>query len=169
MRIRKQRRPPGRALFRSKGPEWSRPASDPATKSPQRQKEEINDLKSVQRPDSTTESPQGQKEEINTTMSWEYRGKQGPYYTRSRSINGRIVREYIGAGLSGRLAAAEDEERRKQREDRRRTIHATIDRIDQLESSSKALEGLCKSAVETELYRRGFHLWHRGWRRRRYG
>ena len=114
-------------------------------------------------------TPSTETEEIDATMSWEYRGKQGPYYTRSRSINGRIVREYIGAGLSGRLAAAEDEERRKQREDRRRTIHATIDRIDQLESSSKALEGLCKSAVETELYRRGFHLWHRGWRRRRYG
>ena len=113
MRVREQWRPPGGSLFRPERPEWSRPASDPATKSPQRQKEEINDLKSVQPPDSTTESPQGQKEEINTTMSWEYRGKQGPYYTRTRSINGRIVREYIGAGLSGRLAAAEDEERRR--------------------------------------------------------
>mgnify|MGYP001195279299 CR=1 FL=1 len=39
-------------------------------------------------------------------MSWEYRGKQGPYYTRTRKVNGRTVREYIGAGLPGRLAAA---------------------------------------------------------------
>ena len=113
--------------------------------------------------------PRGRKAERNTTMSWEYRGKQGPYYTRSRSINGRVVREYIGAGQAGRRAAAEDEERRKKREDHRKAIRATIEEIDQLESSSKALEGLCKSAVELELYQRGFHLWHRGWRRRRNG
>ena len=102
-------------------------------------------------------------------MSWEYRGKQGPYSTRSRSINGRVVREYIGAGQAGRRAAAEDEERRKKREDHRRAICETIEEINQLESSSKALEGLCKSAVELELYRHGFYLWHRGWRRRRNG
>ena len=102
-------------------------------------------------------------------MSWEYRGKQGPYYTRSRSINGRVVREYIGVGQAGRRAAAEDEERRKKREDHRRAICETIEEINQLESSSKALEGLCKSAVELELYRHGFYLWHRGWRRRRNG
>ncbi len=102
-------------------------------------------------------------------MSWEYRGKQGPYYTRTHKVNGRTIREYIGAGLPGRLAAAEDEARRAVHAERIQQANATSEHIDALEASSKALDGLCRAAVETELYQRGFHLWHRQWRRRRRG
>ena len=102
-------------------------------------------------------------------MSWEYRGKQGPYYTRTRKVNGRTVREYIGGGLPGRLAAAEDEARRAVQAERIQQANTTSEHIDALEASSKALDGLCRAAVETELYQRGFHQWHRQWRRRRRG
>ena len=42
-------------------------------------------------------------------MSWE---SQGRYYTRTRRRNGRVVRIYIGGGIRGEEAAAEDVRRR---------------------------------------------------------
>jgi len=51
-------------------------------------------------------------------VGWEAR-KKGTrrYYTRSRREDGRVVREYIGGGVLGRLAAQLDEIERRQREE----------------------------------------------------
>ena len=48
-------------------------------------------------------------------MSWEARGNKR-YYTRSRRINGRVVREYIGAGLLAEAAATLDSAARAERQ-----------------------------------------------------
>jgi len=44
-------------------------------------------------------------------MPWEKRRGRGAYYTRSRRRDGRRIREYLGAGHNGMVAAAEDAQR----------------------------------------------------------
>ena len=50
-------------------------------------------------------------------MVWETRKRGTSYYTRSRWLNGRVVREYIGTGALGEIAASEDELGRLQKEE----------------------------------------------------
>jgi hypothetical protein len=45
-------------------------------------------------------------------MGWERRGRGSWYYTRSKKVRGRVVREYVGGGLLGQSAALSDAKRR---------------------------------------------------------
>jgi hypothetical protein len=48
-------------------------------------------------------------------VGWEQRRGSGAYYTRSRKVAGRVVREYVGTGPAAELAAAIDELARHER------------------------------------------------------
>ena len=48
-------------------------------------------------------------------MGWD----RGRYYTRSRKVNGRVVREYVGAGRVAELVAQLDALEKQQREAQR--------------------------------------------------
>jgi hypothetical protein len=46
---------------------------------------------------------------------WERRERGGLYYTRSKKVNGKVIREYVGGGLLGQLAARIDSDKRRRR------------------------------------------------------
>ncbi len=103
-------------------------------------------------------------------MGWETRQGQGRYYTRSRKVDGRIIREYVGTGLVAELAAQEDAEARAQRLAERQRLQQETARwastATPLMELSRLLDGLTAAA----LIAAGFHQHHRGaWRKRRHG
>ncbi len=101
-------------------------------------------------------------------MAWETRQRGGRYYTRSKKVHGRVIREYVGTGLVGELAAAADERERAERQAQQAAWRAECERI---ESAIAPLEEFC-DVVETlaraSLLLAGYHRHHRGeWRRKR--
>lgn len=99
-------------------------------------------------------------------MSWETRKRGSTYYTRSRRVNGRVVREYIGGGIDGALVAQLDAIERNRRENDAylwRTERSRLEAID------KALAVYCQhvnAEVCQALIAAGYHQHKRGeWRR----
>jgi len=100
-------------------------------------------------------------------MAWETRGGRGHYYTRSRREAGRVVREYVGAGPVGELAAALDRRDRDERTDRRRDEIPDREAVAALDAPMAALHADVNTLVRGALLAAGFHR-HKGeWRRRR--
>lgn len=104
------------------------------------------------------------------TMAWERRKGRGAYYTRSRKVGGRVVREYIGTGAVAALAAELDRMERERRRQREREWRETRRRLEALEAEMRALEVNSDRVVRAELAVAGYHQHARGeWRRRREG
>jgi hypothetical protein len=100
------------------------------------------------------------------TMGWETRGK-GRYYTRSRKVGGRVVREYVGAGAVGELAAALDALRRRRRQAARAERLAERRRWGDAELAAEGLAHNVALLLNAALLAAGFHQHDRTWRRRR--
>lgn len=103
-------------------------------------------------------------------MSWE---KDRRYYTRSRRANGRIVREYVGGGAVGEIAAARDLEARRERaeeaEERRRD-RERLREMEALDSDVEAFYEAVEVLAQAALVAAGYHRHDRGeWRKRREG
>lgn len=100
-------------------------------------------------------------------MGWESRDGVGRYYTRSRRICGRVVREYVGCGALAQAVAHLDATRRA--ENRLAKERDQAQRQAELDLHT-SLRGLCSkvSALMADaLSEAGYHE-HRGqWRRRR--
>lgn len=99
---------------------------------------------------------------------WEKRKRGGLYYTRSRKVNGRVIREYVGGGALGELAALMDAQERQRREEE---AAAWREEREHLEELAGLVDELCED-VETvaraTLLAAGFRQRNRGeWRRRR--
>ena len=101
-------------------------------------------------------------------MAWERRQRGDWYYTRSRRVDGRIVREYVGAGIVGELAAEADLLARQDREDHRQLLKQEQERLRLLDGLLAAAEGLSRGQAAAALRAAGYHQHHRGeWRRKR--
>ena len=101
-------------------------------------------------------------------MAWEKRERGGLYYTRSRKVDGRVVREYVGGGLRGEKAARMDSKEQQRREEEAAAWREERERLEELEG---LIDEFCE-AVETvaraTLLAAGFRQHNRGeWRRRR--
>ena len=101
-------------------------------------------------------------------MGWERRERGGLYYTRTRKVGGRVVREYVGGGVLGHIAALQDAQERRRREQEAGLWNEERDRLEALvapiEQLCEATDILCQAALLSA----GFRRHQRGeWRRKR--
>jgi hypothetical protein len=97
-------------------------------------------------------------------VGWE----KGRYYTRSKKVNGRVVREYVGGGRVAELVAQMDAIKRQQREAERAARLAERAELDALDAPLDELNDLAELLARAALAAAGFHQHKRGeWRRRR--
>jgi hypothetical protein len=105
----------------------------------------------------------------NTTVAWEERPEgRGPYYTRSRRVDGRVVREYVGAGPAGQRAAEEDAGRRAARKEEQARLEALRAEWRERERERERLEARADALLRGSLLVAGYRQHDRGeWRKRR--
>jgi hypothetical protein len=97
-------------------------------------------------------------------MGWE-RG----YYYRSRKVNGRVVREYVGTGRVAELAAQLDDIKRQERKAEKAAWQEEKARLDALDADVAALIELTELVAAGALVAAGYHQHKRQWRRKRHG
>jgi hypothetical protein len=96
-------------------------------------------------------------------MAWEQRGHQRFYY-RSRKVQGRVVREYLGRGPRAVRAAAEDTAKRAGRNKE----HMERKMWEALDTHVAHLDTLMTLLSHSTLVDNGLYQHHRGeWRKRR--
>jgi multidrug efflux pump subunit AcrA (membrane-fusion protein) len=97
-------------------------------------------------------------------VGWE----KGRYYTRSKKVNGRVVREYVGFGRVAELAAELDAIERQQRQAERAALLAKRAELDALDAPLDDLNDLAELLARAALMAAGFCQHKRGeWRKRR--
>ena len=99
---------------------------------------------------------------------WERRERGGLYYTRSRKEGGRVVREYVGGGVLGELAARLDELKRLEREEEAAAEREERQRLEALEAPLAEAWEASEVLVRAALVAAGYRQHKRGeWRKRR--
>jgi hypothetical protein len=93
---------------------------------------------------------------------------KGRYYTRSRKVNGRVVREYCGVGEAAELAAQIDAHNRTDREAERDARLQERAELEALDAPLNELNDVADLLARTALMAAGFRQHKRGeWRKRR--
>ena len=101
-------------------------------------------------------------------MAWEKREHGGPYYTRSRKVNGRVVREYVGGGVLGEIAARMDAYERRQKEEAAALWREECNEQEALDNLIAELYEAAEVLTKAALLASGYHQHKRGeWRKRR--
>ena len=101
-------------------------------------------------------------------MGWERRDRGGRYYTRSRKVQGRVVREYVGTGPVAEMIAEIDNTKLAQRVARREALRAEQKRMASVEAPVSDLCDIGDLVARAALMLAGYHRHKRGeWRKRR--
>lgn len=99
---------------------------------------------------------------------WESRERGGRYYTRSRKVDGRVVREYVGGGVLGEIAALEDTYERRRREEEAAAWKEEREQMEALDGLTEELYEAAEILAKAALVASGYHQHKRGeWRKRR--
>ncbi|MDP9356834.1 MAG: hypothetical protein M3R02_16385 [Chloroflexota bacterium] len=102
-------------------------------------------------------------------MGWETRGPHR-YYYRARKVGGRVVKEYIGTGLSAEIAALQDRSARQDRAITAMARRAERTGLEAVDGELTDIDDAIEAATRASLILTGYHRHHRGaWRRRRDG
>ncbi len=100
-------------------------------------------------------------------MAWETRKGKGLYYCRSRRVDGRVQREYVGIGPAAEFAASEDERRRELRELDRARRKKEREELSDIAQTLKAVAAFSAVSMKAGLVAMGYHRHHGQWRKRR--
>jgi hypothetical protein len=99
---------------------------------------------------------------------WESRERGGLYYTRSRKKGGRVIREYVGGGRFGELAAQQDALERERREEQAARWKEEQKEFDALQAPVEEILEASDLLVRAAMLAAGYRQHNRGeWRLRR--
>jgi hypothetical protein len=100
-------------------------------------------------------------------MGWEKRGNATYYYTAER-VGGRVVKQYVGTGRVGALAAQLEANTRAERTDAAEAERRARDELAALDAALVPLNKLAAAVTAAALVAAGYHRPKRGpWRKRR--
>lgn len=99
-------------------------------------------------------------------MAWEKR-RNGSYFYLKRREGDRVVSEYMGTDLLGRLYEAQIYERRAKKARERIRLLSVAAELDELEAKLEKLSEAIETCVTAELVAAGCYRHNREWRRRR--
>lgn len=100
-------------------------------------------------------------------MSWDTKTRGGKYYYRTRRVQGRVVKQYVGVGPLAEMAALLDEREREQRRTARLAIKKERERLALADGTLSEAKRWIDLLVWSALILCGWHNHHGTWRRRR--
>ena len=101
-------------------------------------------------------------------MALETRKGRGTYYTRSRKVAGRVIREYVASGETALLMARCDAFDRMHRENEAAMWQLERDSVAATDKEVQSYYRMVEHALRAELASAGYHQHARGhWRRKR--
>jgi hypothetical protein len=97
-------------------------------------------------------------------MGWD----RDRYYTRSKKVNGRVVREYFGTGHAAEFVALIDDQERERRRHNAAILRDEKSDLTALEADIKALFAQIELVLRAAMLANGYRQYKRGeWRKRR--
>lgn len=96
-------------------------------------------------------------------MGWEFRGTNR-YFYRVRRQGNRVLKEYVGAGEKGMLAAAQDAEVRELADVMKRRNREQDQSLLAMDADQREIDSLTELLLTAELLCHGWKKHHGSWR-----